>query len=180
MRSPSLPEAALPSVDPTSETAMQGTKPARDGEALQRGLREGSLEGPVAAASTMALLASKVLSGAALLCLASSVKVGDCEFKAMKVAIAGCAVCSQCVLPPNEAPAAARLDALPEALPGAAAGPPVAVATAAVASLAAALAGVVAWRGRRAAPATARSALVAEGQGEDTPIMEGGSAAAPP
>ncbi|CAK0794076.1 unnamed protein product [Prorocentrum cordatum] len=94
--------------------------------------------------------------------------------QSLQVVMADCAECWRCNKPLS---GNVRLDALPEALPGTAAGPPVVVAAAAVASLAAALAGAVAWRGRRAAPAVARSALVAEGQ-EDAPMVEGGSGAA--
>ncbi|CAK0818833.1 unnamed protein product [Prorocentrum cordatum] len=102
---------------------------------------------------------------------------GLCQ-QALDIVILECAECDNCIVSPSS-----RLDALPEALRGAAARTPVAAAAAAAAaaaSLAAALAGAVVWRGWRAAPASARSALVAEGhEDEDTPMVEGSSAAAP-
>jgi len=103
---------------------------------------------------------------------------------ALEAVTARCAACEACMDGTDNAPIVepenARLDALPESLPWAAAGPSVAVAAAVAASLVAALAGAaVMWRGRRAALASARSALVAEGhQDEDAPMVEGSSAAA--
>ena len=93
--------------------------------------------------------------------------------QALEAATAQCEICGGC-------DGFDRLYALPEALPWAATGPSAAVAAAVAASLAAAVAGAaVMWRGRRAALASARSALVAEGhQDEDAPMVEGSSAAA--